>query len=81
MLSLLDLEGIPSGAGSGSCNAGRIELLDLGTDIVVVLDDVQNGVCDIHCLCANVGADLVAIDDEWNVWFGRRALVDAGLPS
>ena len=33
------------------------------------------------CLCANVGADLVAIDDEWNVWFGRRALADAGLPS
>ena len=46
-----------------------------------LLDDVRKGVCDIHCLCANVGADLVAIDDEWNVWFGRRALVDAGLPS
>ena len=28
-----------------------------------------------------MGADLVAIDDEWNAWFGRRALVDAGLLS
>ena len=33
MLSLLEREGIPRGTGSGSCNAGRTELPDLGTDI------------------------------------------------
>ena len=35
MFSLLDLEGIPSGAGSGSCNAGRMELPVLGIDITI----------------------------------------------
>ena len=38
MLSLWDLEGIPRGMGSGSCNAGRTELPDLGADI----GDIQN---------------------------------------
>ena len=35
MLFLLDLERIPSGAGSGSCNAGRMELPVLGIDIII----------------------------------------------
>ena len=35
MFSLLDLEGIPSGAGSGSCNAGRMEFPVLGIDIII----------------------------------------------
>lgn len=33
MLSLLDLEGMPRGIGSGSCSAGRTDFPDLGTDI------------------------------------------------
>ena len=47
-----------------------------------LLIDVRKVVCDIHCcLCATVGADLVAIAAESNDWFGRGALVDAALPS
>ena len=71
MLSLLDLEGIPRGTGSGSCNAGRTGLPDLGTDIV----GVQNSLA-IDAIGAQTQADLVATGDDWIVVFGGRT--DAG---
>lgn len=61
MLSLLDLAGIPRGTGSGSCNAGRTELPDLGTDI----GDIQKSF-EIYTYCAQTKADLVATGDDWN---------------
>lgn len=62
MLSLLDLEGIPRGTGSGSCNAGRTELLDPGVDI----GDTQKSFA-IYTSCAQTHADVVATGDDWNV--------------
>ena len=71
MLSLLDLEGIPRATGSGSCNAGRTELPDLGTDIRGYQESFA-----IYTIGGQTLADLVATGDDWNVIFGRRA--DAG---
>ena len=61
MLSLWDLEGIPRGMGSGSCNAGRTELPDLGTDIVDIPKSFE-----IYTNCAQTKVDLVANGDDWN---------------
>lgn len=71
MLSLLDRGGIPRGTGSGSCNAGRTELPDLGTDI----GGIQKSFA-IDAIGAQTQADLVATGDDRNVVFGRRT--DAG---
>ena len=61
MASLLDLEGIPSGIGSGSCNAGRTGLPDLGTDI----ENGQTTFAIRRYLCAQArGADLIATDND-----------------
>ena len=68
MISLLDLEGIPSGMGSGSCNGGRTELPDLGIDIGNDRNPFGK-----DTICAQIQADLVANGDDWNVVFGRRA--------
>lgn len=71
MLSLLDLEGIPRGTGSGSCNTERTGLPDLGTDI----GDIPKSFA-IYPICAQTQADLVETGDDLYVDFGRRT--DAG---
>lgn len=62
MLSLLDLDGIPRGMGSGSCNTGRTELPDLGMDIGAIQESFA-----IHTISAQTQPNLVATGDDWNV--------------